>query len=405
MVFSLNEFLISTSFALDFIEIDFLGVPTNHGKRVAYIALKLSEKFRLSEEKRYDIVSLSILHDNGVGEIFSQGGIITDSRGALILNESVKAHCIIGENNVKSYPFLTDTTNIIKYHHERYDGTGFFNIKGNDIPIMSQIIFLADRVEHEFTNTGVDYKIKKNIINYVKAEEDKAFSPSIVKMFLELCEDKSFWKNLSDTNIKNYLRRETPSFKKNLSLKQVRGITKVLSKIIDSKSKFTEVHSKELAEKVLKMSDYYKIAGDEKEKLIIAADFHDIGKLAISNKILDKPDKLTKEEFSTMKEHAKYTRIALKQISGFEDITEWAANHHEKLNGSGYPIGKTAEELDFNSRLIACLDIYQALIEERPYRKSLSHKQAMKILIDMQENNFIDKNIVRDIDIVFKEEF
>jgi HD-GYP domain-containing protein (c-di-GMP phosphodiesterase class II) len=223
-------------------------------------------------------------------------------------------------------------------------------------------------------------------------------------MFLELCEDKSFWKNLSDTNIKNYLRRETPSFKKNLTLKQVRGITKVLSKIIDSKSKFTEVHSNELAEKVLKMSDYYKIAGDEKEKLIIAADFHDIGKLAISNKILDKPDKLTKEEFSTMKEHAKYTRIALKQISGFEDITEWAANHHEKLNGSGYPIGKIAEELDFNSRLIACLDIYQALIEERPYRKSLSHKQAMKILMDMQENNFIDKNIVRDIDIVFMEE-
>jgi HD-GYP domain-containing protein (c-di-GMP phosphodiesterase class II) len=164
MVFSLNEFLISTSFALDFIEIDFLGVPTNHGKRVAYIALKLSEKFRLSEEKRYDIVSLSILHDNGVGETFSQGGIITDSRGALILNERVKAHCIIGENNVKSYPFLTDTTNIIKYHHERYDGTGFFNIKGNDIPIMSQIIFLADRVEHEFTNTGVDYKIKKILL-------------------------------------------------------------------------------------------------------------------------------------------------------------------------------------------------------------------------------------------------
>ncbi|GLC29148.1 HD-GYP domain-containing protein [Clostridium omnivorum] len=96
-----------------------------------------------------------------------------------------------------------------------------------------------------------------------------------------------------------------------------------------------------------------------------------------------------------------YTRQALQEISGFEDITEWASNHHEKLNGQGYPFGKTAEALDFNSRLIACLDIYEALTEERPYRRALSHRSAMDILNKMKEEGFIDSKITQDIDNVF----
>jgi HD-GYP domain-containing protein (c-di-GMP phosphodiesterase class II) len=401
MNFSLNEFLISISSALDFIEMDFLGLPSNHGKRVAYMALKISEIFDLSKEEKYDLVSLSILHDNGIAEAFSRAQAASVHKIVLTSNESLKEHCIIGENNVKLYPFFTDTTNVIKYHHENYDGTGYFNIKGEHIPLMSQIICLANDIEHVFKNSGVDYNIKSNIKDYLNVEKGKSFSPRIVEAFLKLCEDENFWENIKDTNIRNYLRSNTPSFNKDLSLKEVRSITRVMSKIIDSKSEFTEIHSNELAEKAARMADYYKKMDDEKEKLIIAADLHDIGKLAISNKILDKPGKLTKEEFEVMKEHVRYSRIALEQISGFEDITEWAANHHEKLNGSGYPFGKTADELDFNSRLMACLDIYQALVEERPYRKALTHEQTMKILMNMQEINLIDKNIVNDIDKVF----
>jgi HD-GYP domain-containing protein (c-di-GMP phosphodiesterase class II) len=118
--------------------------------------------------------------------------------------------------------------------------------------------------------------------------------------------------------------------------------------------------------------------------------------------ILDSPNKLTSAEFEIVKKHSYYTRQALQEISGFEDITEWASNHHEKLNGQGYPFGKTAEALDFNSRLIACLDIYEALTEERPYRRALNHTEAMDILNNMREEGFIDSKITRGIDNVFK---
>lgn len=73
----------------------------------------------------------------------------------------------------------------------------------------------------------------------------------------------------------------------------------------------------------------------------------------------------------------------LRNISGLEDITRWAALHHEKLDGSGYPFGLTAELLEKNARLMACLDIYQALVEDRPYKAGMSHNAAMAILKKM----------------------
>jgi HD-GYP domain-containing protein (c-di-GMP phosphodiesterase class II) len=149
------------------------------------------------------------------------------------------------------------------------------------------------------------------------------------------------------------------------------------------------------------MASFYKLSDDKKLKLEIAADLHDIGKLAVPNTILDSPQKLTNDEFEIIKKHPYYTRIALTEIKGFEDITEWASNHHEKLNGKGYPFGKTAKDLDFESRLIACLDIYEALTEERPYRRSLEHEEAMEILNKMKDDGYIDVKITEDINHVF----
>lgn len=103
-----------------------------------------------------------------------------------------------------------------------------------------------------------------------------------------------------------------------------------------------------------------------------------------------------------MKNHAYYTYEILNSIRGFEDICRWASYHHEKLNGKGYPFGKTGEELDEKERLMGCIDIYQALTEKRPYKEGMSHEGSINIMKDMAHNNFIDLKIVEDIDEVFK---
>lgn len=398
MLFNLNEFLTSVSFALDFVEMDILGMTSNHGKRTAYISIKIAEQLNMSTDELKDISALAILHDNGIsysglGDTLSS----MDSQNIDILEKN-KWHCIIGEKNIIAYPFNTNVTNVIKYHHERYNGTGFFKLKGNEIPLMSQIIAFADRIESKFDIKNNQLNMQKDILSFAQSKKEKDFSSKIVDAFLSVTENNEFWRELKDPCINTVLKGNLPDNTLDLTFDQIHEITKVLSEIIDSKSQYTRRHSKDLSIKAGIMSDFYKYKPEEKMKLIIAADLHDIGKLAVPNSILDSPNKLSHSEFEVVKKHPYYTRVVLEQIKGFEEITNWAANHHEKLNGQGYPYGLTAKDLDFNSRLMGCLDIYEALTEERPYRKSLSHREAMDILYSMSHNGFVDESITKDID-------
>ena len=402
MVFNLNEFLIAVSYALDFVEMDIFGVVTNHSKRVAYISIRIAEKMGLSKEQIFDIVSLSMLHDNGASEKILHDNLSGRKKNHLHSIESKQEHGIRGEENIKNYPFLTDVHNVIKYHHENYDGTGFFGIKGDHIPVMAQIIKLADTIELNSTLNEMYFEDKQRVRLFVKLHENKMFAPELVDTFMEVSGTPYFWLDLRDEFINFSIRRNMPNFSMEMPLSQIHGITKVFSKIIDAKSKFTQEHSSNLSDRAAAMGEFYKKPADEINKLMIAADLHDIGKLAVDNSILDKSGRLDERELDVIKQHSYFTRLSLQEIKGFEDITEWASNHHEKLNGKGYPFGKAGSELDFNSRLIACLDIYQALMEERPYRMPMTHKQAVEILDEMAGDGMLDEKITSDIKRVFK---
>ena len=199
------------------------------------------------------------------------------------------------------------------------------------------------------------------------------------------------------------LGRISPEIIYNYSWKDIVPISQTFMNIIDSKSKFTYRHSEGISNKIDMMSQYYQFETDKRQKLHIAANLHDLGKLYIPNAILEKPGNLERSEFNEIKKHSYFTKLALDKIPGFEDISKWAANHHEKLNGSGYPENLTEKELDFESRLMGIIDIYQALIEDRPYRQGLSHKKAMKIIYEMARGGFIDNQIAEDVDQVIGE--
>lgn len=104
-----------------------------------------------------------------------------------------------------------------------------------------------------------------------------------------------------------------------------------------------------------------------------------------------------------MKNHAAATYYILSQMKEISDIREWASRHHEKLNGTGYPRGLEAKDLTFEDRLMACIDIYQALTEKRPYKEGMSHKKSISIMKDMVEKGELDEDIVHEIDIVMKD--
>lgn len=402
MLFNLNEFLRAVSFALDFVEIDILGVTSNHGKRTALTSVKIAKELGFSEQELHDIAAIALLHDNGVSEKSLHDRVLALEKEDPKSIVRVREHCTIGEENIKDYPFLTEVKDVLMYHHERFDGNGLFNLQADKIPLMSQIIYLSDVIEMNFDLGSSNAVIQNKIESFVHRNKGTMFSPTVSDAFLKVAGSKQYWTSLNGENIENALKKETPEVIMELPIDEIRRISGVFSKIIDSKSEYTQRHSRDLSDKVAIMADHYKMDHEEKMKLMIAADLHDIGKLAVPNSILDSPNKLTENEFEIVRNHASYTRLALQQIHGFEDITEWASNHHEKLNGKGYPLGKTAEALDKNSRLIACLDIYEALTEERPYRTALSHLEAMEIMNQMKVTGYIDCNITEDIDKAFK---
>jgi len=178
-------------------------------------------------------------------------------------------------------------------------------------------------------------------------------------------------------------------------------LAELVAQIIDYKSTYTRSHSIEIAKKVWIMCDYYGIDHTTRAKAYLAAALHDIGKLAVPTHILEKPGKLTDEEFAIIKSHTNMTHKLLSGITGFDDICNWASNHHEKLDGSGYPRAKQACDLDHISRLLTCVDIYQAVSEKRPYHPVRSHAETMVILREMAEKGQIDGTIVNDLDKVF----
>ncbi|MDR3334878.1 MAG: HD domain-containing protein, partial [Treponema sp.] len=297
------------------------------------------------------------------------------------------------EANMKPFPFLRPRTGIIQYHHENYDGSGYFGLQGGDIPLLSQIIHVADRVEILYSTGHDRFDVARQVVDW----KGTWFSPELYEAFAELSAPMSFWLSLDNLFIETELSHRMPIYSMYLTLQELLPIAGIISKIIDEKSPFTGMHSQGIAEKSGIMADFYQFDEDRKIKLVLAAHLHDVGKLVVPNAILDKPGRLTSAEFEVIKVHTFYTRQVLERITGLEDVAEWASNHHEKLDGTGYPYGISKNRLSFESQLLACIDIYQALTEERPYHAPLDRETVRKIMFEMADNNSINRDIVADV--------
>lgn len=399
--FNLNSFLRALSTMLDFVEMDLVGVTSNHGRRVAYIAARLARQAGLPDAQVFDVVALSLLHDNGLSEemLTMPASVAGDVK--IRQAEKFVGHCEIGERNATAFPFLTDVSGVIRHHHERHDGGGYFGLTGEEIPFLSRLVGMADSVDLMFAFGSPDPANRDRILRHLADARGRQLCPRSCDLFFEIADKPAFWLDLQDGFIETALTEQTPDIWQDLPWDRVLDICRVFSRIVDCKSHFTERHSSGLEEKAARMAAFYGFDAETATKLRIAASLHDVGKLAIPNAILDKPGPLTAAEFGRMQEHTYYTRRCLEQVRGFGDITDWAANHHERLTGVGYPLGLAADDLDAKARLIACLDVYQALIEERPYRKALSHRHAMDILEAQARDGLLDAAIVADIDAAF----
>lgn len=386
------------SYALDCIEAELVNIKNKHGKRVAYISVCMAEYWEIQGDALQDLAMCALLHDNALTQYISeelQRYSVVDPKKDLS-GKKTNLHCIYGEKNISKIPFKTDVSNVILYHHEHADGTGPFQKKWHEIPLFARIIHLADLVDIIGNSIEADNHRWDFICRYLLKNKDRLFDSECVNAFLQVFKKDSFM-CLSDDSFETKLWEIIPREKQAFDWETCKNVADFFAKIIDYKSSFTSRHSIGVAEKAALFAKYTGFDSIDVQKMYLAGALHDIGKMAIGNEILEKPDKLTDEEFSKMKNHAGYTYLILSEVNDFEEIRDWAAFHHEKLNGKGYPFGKTADELNEPERIMACIDIYQALTEDRPYKKGLSHEKTCDILDDMAQKDFIDSDISKRI--------
>ena len=390
------------SYALDCIEAELVNIKDKHGKRVAYISVRMAEYWAIQGDALQDLAMCALLHDNALTQYISeelQNDSDVDFKKSLP-GEKTNLHCIYGEKNISKIPFKTDVSNVILYHHEHADGTGPFQKRWQEIPLFARIIHLADMVD--IIGNSRDFKNQRweFICRYLSKNRDRLFDSECVNAFFQAFSKEDFM-ILGDDSFESELWKIIPREKHAFDWETCKNVADFFAAIVDYKSSFTSRHSVGVAEKAAHFAGYMGYDSINVQKMYLAGALHDIGKMAIGNEILEKPDKLTDDEFSKMKNHAGYTYLILSEVDDFEEIRDWAAFHHEKLNGKGYPFGKTGDELNEPERIMACIDIYQALTEDRPYKTGLSHQKACAILDDMAQKGLVDADISGKIRVCF----
>ena len=184
-----------------------------------------------------------------------------------------------------------------------------------------------------------------------------------------------------------------PSLRK-LDDADVRQLAKIFATIVDAKSPFTAEHSVGVAQLSRWLAECAQLSPDTCNQLEIAGMLHDIGKLMVPDEILEKPDKLDKTEMIVIRQHSFETYQILKQIRGFEEISGWAAYHHEALNGRGYPFHLGGDDLSIEARIVAASDVFQAMAQKRPYRPSISRKKILRKMQYRVRNGRLDGDLV-----------
>lgn len=396
MKFSFTEVLFALSYALDCVEHELVGVTTNHSKRVAYICVKMGEKWEMNKNQLLDLAACALLHDNALTEFIQAEYTEHDEEDT----KNLRAHCVIGEKNLEKVKFFGNVKGAILYHHENADGTGPLKKEWKDIPIYARLIHLADQLDSNFDLSAVTEKKYNEIKDFLFQNTDTVFDKECTHAFFD-CFNFEAIRQMENNKIDGTLRVNIPKIEYEYTNEEVIHFAQLFATIVDYKSEFTHNHSIGIAKKAYEMGRFYGYDEETKTKLYLAGALHDIGKLVVDNDLLEKNGKLTKEEYEDVQAHAYETYSILKSVEGFDEVTSWASLHHEKLNGTGYPFGKTAEQLGKNERLMACLDIYQALVEKRPYKNGMEHQQAIGILRNMAAENQLDGEIIEDINCVF----
>jgi HD-GYP domain-containing protein (c-di-GMP phosphodiesterase class II) len=294
-----------------------------------------------------------------------------------ILTGFIETRCTQGAGIAKRLRFSDRVADGIASLDEHWDGGGMpRGLSGAQIPLLSRIALLAQVADVFFMAGGPARALAE-----VAARSGSWLDPELAAIFAELAADPGFWAELSAPGIDDRLFALAPAQARIMVDEEyLDDIAIAFGQVIDAKSPYTGGHSERVALITDRVGAKLRIAAPERRRLVRSAMLHDIGKLGVSNRILDKPGRLTPGEWAMMQSHAQITTDILSRISVMRDMALIAGSHHERLDGTGYPLGLDETSISMETRIISVADFFDALTADRPYRAAMPVEQALSIM-------------------------
>jgi HD-GYP domain-containing protein (c-di-GMP phosphodiesterase class II) len=289
----------------------------------------------------------------------------------------VKIRCERGASIARKIGFPEPVAQAIHGLDEHWNGGGYpVGLRREEIPLFARIMNLSQTLEVFLVNRG-----KEAALEVARKRSGLWFDPELVRAASSLAKRGLLWDGLDhQQTIDHALALEPEECRLLANEETIENICQAFAEIVDAKTPFTYRHSNGVADAAIGISRQLGLPEEDITFMRRAALLHDVGKLAVSNSILEKPGALTDDEWAVIKLHPYYSYEVLRRIPGFEELSVTAGAHHEKLNGSGYFRQWTADQISLETRILTVADIFDALAAKRPYRDALPIEKVFEIM-------------------------
>ena len=413
------EVLAALSYALD---LSSEGQPVGHAARTCVLGMRLAREIGLDETGRGDLYYALLLKDAGcssnasrmyhlmgsddirakrevkatdwtrVGWETVQYALSHVRKGAPFLErvrglyemarnqrphaqDLVQIRCERGASIARRLGLTEPTAEAIYALDEHWNGLGYPNgWRGKDIPLLARVISISQNLEIFFTKRTVAAAMAM-----LGERSGSWFDPDLVRAAVALHQRGELFHELNRSG--DWVAALDPQRERRLlGARVMDDICLAFADIVDAKSPFTYQHSLGVAAAAQAIGERLGLSAEALVELRQAALLHDVGKLMVSNAILEKPGQLSAEEWGIVRQHPAYSLEVLQRVPGFSQQADIAASHHEKLDGSGYFRARGAQQMSLSARILVVADIFDALSAQRPYRNAMPREQVFTIM-------------------------